>query len=285
MLRATKFPGTGSAFYFILPAANSHQSRTLAEDLRKYRFDSPVVTLLTGRPELADSLAETLSSNSHIVRDPKATQIAEAFNIQSTPFALRVEAGKIKLKTYVRTADHFLALVDGMDVPVFRLLNFALLLFLVLLIAACNQNPTLPLTQGLQSAGFVVAGDISGFPDGCSPHQVADLMIQFFAAYNASNQEQPTQFFPPSFEWYSDTITDKSHFVTRPGNRDELLSYFAERHEQNEQLKLQAISVTGPRDGLGGKVNIAFRYKETASTVAAGQLLLLGITVVIVIGL
>lgn len=87
--------------------------RTLAEDLRKYRFDSPVVTLLTGRQELADSLAETLSANTHIVRDPQATQIAEAFNIHSTPFALRVEAGKVKLKSYVRTADHFLTLVDG----------------------------------------------------------------------------------------------------------------------------------------------------------------------------
>ena len=87
--------------------------RTLAEDLRKYHFDSPVVTLLTGRQNLADSLAEALSSNTHIVRDPQATQIAEAFNIHSTPYALRIEAGKVKLKTYVRTADHFLALVEG----------------------------------------------------------------------------------------------------------------------------------------------------------------------------
>lgn len=97
----------------MLISATCTPCRTLAEDLRKYRFDSPVVTLLTGRQELADSLAETLSANTHIVRDPQATQIAEAFNIHSTPFALKVESGKVKLKTYVRTANHFLALVDG----------------------------------------------------------------------------------------------------------------------------------------------------------------------------
>lgn len=54
-----------------------------------------------------------LSANTHIVCDPQAAQIAEAFNIHSTPFALRIEAEKVKVKTYVRATDHFLALVDG----------------------------------------------------------------------------------------------------------------------------------------------------------------------------
>lgn len=97
----------------LLISATCTPCRTLAEDLQKYRFDSPVITLLTGRQELADGLAEMLAANTDIVRDPEATQIAEAFNIHSTPFALRVEADQVKLKTYVRTADHFLALVDG----------------------------------------------------------------------------------------------------------------------------------------------------------------------------
>ena len=97
----------------LLLSATCTPCRSLAEDLQKYRFDSPVITLLTGRQELVDGLAAMLSTNTHIVSDPQAAQIAEAFNIHSTPFALRIEAGKVKVKTYVRGADHFLALVDG----------------------------------------------------------------------------------------------------------------------------------------------------------------------------
>ena len=101
-------PGT-----ILLISATCMPCRALADDLRKYHFDSPVITLLTGRRELADGLAGMLSANMYIVRDPQATQIAEAFNIHSTPFALRIESGKVRLKTYVHAADHFLALVDG----------------------------------------------------------------------------------------------------------------------------------------------------------------------------
>jgi hypothetical protein len=104
---------TAESTTILLVSATCTPCRTLIEDLQEYHFDSPVITLLAGRQELADGLARMLSANTVIVRDPQATQIAEAFNIYSTPFALRVEAAQVKLKTYVRTTDHFLALVDG----------------------------------------------------------------------------------------------------------------------------------------------------------------------------
>jgi len=86
--------------------------RTLVADLQKYRFDSQVTALVAGRQELADGLIKMLSPSVHVVRDPAASQVAEAFNIHSTPFALLVENGTVKAKSYVRTAEHFLVLVD-----------------------------------------------------------------------------------------------------------------------------------------------------------------------------
>jgi hypothetical protein len=41
----------------LLVSATCTPCRTLAEDLQKYHFYSPVITLLTGRQELADGLA------------------------------------------------------------------------------------------------------------------------------------------------------------------------------------------------------------------------------------
>jgi hypothetical protein len=87
--------------------------RTLVADLQKYRFDSQVTALVAGRQELADGLIKMLSPSVNVVRDPAASQVAEAFNIHSTPFALMVEEETVKMKTYVRSADHFLALVAG----------------------------------------------------------------------------------------------------------------------------------------------------------------------------
>lgn len=97
----------------MLISATCTPCRTLVDELQKYRFDSSVIALLAGRPELADSLVPLLTPRMHVVRDPEASQVAEAFNIHSTPFGVVVEGGKVIVKTYLHSADHFLALVDG----------------------------------------------------------------------------------------------------------------------------------------------------------------------------
>ena len=160
---------------------------------------------------------------------------------------------------------------------IIRHVILVLVLFVLsLLFIACNERPAPVQTEIPSADTLTIMGEVDGFPDGCSPRQVADLIIRFFEAYNVGDQEQITSFFPPTFQWYSDTRVEvvngkneQVHFVTRPGSREELLHYFSERHEQNEQLKLQLLSVASP-DGGGGHVNIVFVYRRQANDVQPG---------------
>lgn len=160
-----------------------------------------------------------------------------------------------------------------------RLLYSALFLLLAMLMVACNQAATHSLTPTpkLQSPNFIITGDISGYPEGCNPRQVADLIVQFFDAYNAGNKDQIPLYFPPLFESYSDTrvelVDNKSemiHFSTNPGRQEELFDYFAERHEQNEQLTLKFLNISGRGDGGGGTVDFVFVYRRQADDIQPG---------------
>lgn len=154
-------------------------------------------------------------------------------------------------------------------------ISFIFAIFLI----ACNEPSGakgVSQTDDSDSIQVVVIGDNTGYPEGCSPHEVATLILQFFEAYNEGDQEQLASFFPPTFQWYSDTRVEvvngnneQIHFVTRPGSREELLRYFSERHEQNEQLKLQLLSVASPHGGAG-HVNIVFVYRRQADDVQPG---------------
>lgn len=146
-------------------------------------------------------------------------------------------------------------------------------IFLVLLlVTACRQTP-LPSPTPTVEPVITIMGDTGGYPGGCQPDEVATLVLHFFEAYNAGDQEQLASFFPQTFEWYSDTIEavnpeESRHFVTRPGNREELLDYFAERHKQREQLQLLALSVS--EDARVNIVNIAWAYRRQADDVQSG---------------
>lgn len=94
----------------------------------------------------------------------------------------------------------------------------------------------------------VVTRDNERSPTGCSPREVAEVLLRFFDAFNRGDQQGLTRFFDPEFEWYSVTAASSgndrgSHFVT--ANRDALLAYFARRHEQHERLRLRALRVSG----------------------------------------
>ena len=98
---------------FVLLSSNCNPCRELATKLDGHYFDTPVITLLAGRKELADGLASLLPTDFQILRDPAASQLAAAFQIQSTPFAVTVAAGKARNKAYLHSLDDLLALVNG----------------------------------------------------------------------------------------------------------------------------------------------------------------------------
>lgn len=166
--------------------------------------------------------------------------------------------------------------VEDVNMSIPRLLNLALLFLLVpLAFTACSTKSALSSTPA--TPDYVIVGDISGYPEGCNPDQVTDRILQFFAAYNEGNQEQLASFFPPTFGSYSDSrvelVDNKSemiHFSTNPGRQEELLNYFAERREENEQLTLKFLNISGRRDGGGGTVDFVFVYRRQADDIQLG---------------
>lgn len=116
---------------------------------------------------------------------------------------------------------------------------------LLLLLAACSS--TQPEVQEV-----IVTRDERELPEGCSPRKTAELTMRLLDAFNRGDQEQFTQFFPQTFQWYSDgwrteingVNIDKDHlFVSRPGNREALPNYIAERHQQGDRLQLYKASI------------------------------------------
>lgn len=87
--------------------------RDLASELARRRFQSPgTVVLASGRAELADALVALLPSGLRTLRDPEAARVARALHIQSTPFAVLIEDGVVKAKTYVHESANLISLVD-----------------------------------------------------------------------------------------------------------------------------------------------------------------------------
>ena len=147
------------------------------------------------------------------------------------------------------------------------------------LLAGCGvvsppgASPT-PTTSSNQSAeDIIVTRDDSTLPAECSPHQVAELIVRFFDAFNRGDQEQLAGFFGSDFMWYS--VTEHSadraeyrHFVTY--NRDELPRYFAQRHEQHEHLRLLKLGVGQGGDPRGLTVGIAYLLTRQADDLKPG---------------
>lgn len=137
----------------------------------------------------------------------------------------------------------------------------------LLLLHACAGATSQP-----EPREIIVTRENATLPEGCSPTEVAELIMGFLDAYNSGDQEQMAQFFPNTFEWYSDGVVvngievDKDHyFLTRPGNRDDLLDYAAERHQLNDHLELLQVNVVGP--SWHGGADFSFRLRRTADDV------------------
>ncbi len=136
------------------------------------------------------------------------------------------------------------------------------------------------MSRTVDSLQVVVIGDSTGYPEGCSPHEVATLILQFFDAYNEGDQEQLASFFEPRLSvpgrtsGYSDTImtgdvgseNDRRHFVTT--DREELLVYFAGRYDQNERLQLLSLSVSPPTSDT--RVDLWYSYRRQGDDIEPG---------------
>lgn len=127
-----------------------------------------------------------------------------------------------------------------------------LLLFLVFLAISCKAGVENRETTARESyeptEPVVVTRADPSLPAGCRPREVAGLITNFFEAFNNGDQDRLSRFFdavgpnetqPPVL--YAAYINREKGFGTK--NENELLDYFAERHEQKERLKLIKVGV------------------------------------------
>lgn len=99
--------------YVLLMSAICAPCRELVPRLAKVQVEEAVVALVPGRPEVADSLVTLFPTWVRTIRDPLASELAKALQVQQTPFALEIEAGHITGKSFLHKATDLQVLVKA----------------------------------------------------------------------------------------------------------------------------------------------------------------------------
>ncbi|CAN5700886.1 hypothetical protein BH24ACT26_BH24ACT26_04890 [soil metagenome] len=114
-------------------------------------------------------------------------------------------------------------------------------------------------------------------PATCSPQEVGELVVDFFAAINEGAVEA-SSFFAPDMEWYSvsewSRKKGKRHFVSYGYQPQELESYFERRALQHEQLHLLEIDVAYDQGRSLG--HVAYVVERTADDLPSSDPIVIG---------
>ena len=104
--------------YLLLISAGCTPCRELVADIGDRSFEQTIVALVPGDDERGGELASLLPSGIRAVLDPEASRLAEALELQSTPFALELERGKVTRKAYLyEGASDLIEFVGSGNVP------------------------------------------------------------------------------------------------------------------------------------------------------------------------
>ena len=124
---------------------------------------------------------------------------------------------------------------------------------------------------------IVVTQEDRALPVGCSPSDVAAILMDFFDAVNRYDPEQLARLWMlhekseslPRY-WYGmdegDHAAGRRDFST--STIDSLLAYFSGRHRQRERMRLLAVDVGGPREDNG--VDVAYYLARSADDLPGG---------------
>jgi|GEM_PF-6655988 len=93
----------GSARTVVFLSATCAPCRELASTLGEADFSESTVVLIAGGPGLAEGVADLLPRTVESLLDPAATNIAQALEIESTPFGMRFVDGAVHSKAYLQS--------------------------------------------------------------------------------------------------------------------------------------------------------------------------------------
>jgi hypothetical protein len=89
-------------------------------------------------------------------------------------------------------------------------------------------------------------------PNQCTPQGVRQVVERFIAAFNRGDLAQLDQLVSQQqFVWYA-TDSPGERLNAEASNRDNLMSYFSDRHRQHEHLVLNSLDVTFTDATRGG---------------------------------
>lgn len=139
--------------------------------------------------------------------------------------------------------------------------------FSITLFSGCLASSTAPQIR----QEIIVTRDSNSFLENCSPLQVAQLVTRFLDAFNRGDQQQLREIFALGGGWYSVSegsqySEERNQFVAY--DIDTLLTYFAERHQQEEQQRLIQIDVS--EASWHGGVDIALSLARKADDLDPG---------------
>jgi hypothetical protein len=163
-------------------------------------------------------------------------------------------------------------------------------LLAVFLLIACNANltknssqtPTTPPTSptlaspldttapsDAQLEAQVTVTDAGTLPADCSVLKVAATLLRFVDAFNHGDQRQLDEVFQ-IHNWYTvDERSGESHHEVRLAHQSELLTYFAERHQKGERMRLLEVD-TSSTLGWHGGVDFAYVLTRQAEDLPDG---------------
>ena len=101
--------------FLLLISSSCTPCRELVADLQgEQDFEQRIVALVPGHEDQAREMAALLPSGIRVVLDPEAARLADAIDLESTPFALEVERGMVTRKAFLHEgASDLVAFVES----------------------------------------------------------------------------------------------------------------------------------------------------------------------------
>jgi hypothetical protein len=100
-----------------------------------------------------------------------------------------------------------------------------------------------PATTATLVASVIITGHADGAPSQCTTEEVTARLVSLYEGINREDRDVTSEYFSrSSFTWYCMHEPDEPHTVY---DLDELGSYFEQRYEQHETLRLVSITFNG----------------------------------------
>lgn len=102
--------------YLLFVSPSCSPCLRITSDLGRHKLRRPVLALFAGKDRMADEYETSFPPTVRTVRDPVATQLAEALGVSVTPLALQIENDVVTGKARPEAAEDLIRLMDAYEI-------------------------------------------------------------------------------------------------------------------------------------------------------------------------